>query len=176
ISWRGGRLLAGDCSPGRYALPTKTESPGFVKPRHFPNYRFFVGSAEGLYFRSQGVQAVMPYEKLGHFLPPDGSLKTRSPHPGEHILALELPRSTRWERLDAKTGRTIMVLLRKRRMLGTNGRCPHRHRHLPVHRHRGLHQAVGETHRDDADGPRSSRRDPPRSHRGARWFRLQDRG
>src|SRR5215203_3094097 len=33
----------------------------------------------------------MPYEKLGHFLPPDGSLKTRSPHPGEHILALELP-------------------------------------------------------------------------------------
>src|SRR5215212_8423089 len=59
-------------------------------------------------------------------------------------------------------------------MLRANGRPAHRHRHLPLYRHRGFNEAVGEESERHAGRPYPSRRRPLGGYRKARWFRLQD--
>ena len=55
--------------------------------------------------------------------------------------------------------------------------CPSsRHRHVPLHRYRGKHEAVGGVSGCDARGPPGPRQDTQRAHPPARRVRLQDRG
>src|SRR5829696_9853644 len=57
---------------------------------------------------------------------------------------------------------------------GISGQPAYRYRHLPVHRHRGLYQDVGEKPTGHAQSPLTPRRDPKGGHRAARRLRLQD--
>src|SRR5215208_3899096 len=103
-----------------------------------------------------------------------------SSHP-QSILCDRYPQTIAAHRLAWRVERCIIMLgmlysgvQEKEDCSEAYGRSAHRHRHLPVYRHRGFYEAVGEEPQRHAGCPDPSRRPALGGHRGARWFRLQD--